>query len=123
MPIFRESRRSRKWVQGQLAFYKKALGGDYEIVARDGDKVKYATFTAAGISFQASDGESTRRVDPKEGNVSLALNVPDATRAEEVFNALAEGGEVLTPFGDQQWGGKLGALDDRFGTQWFVTAP
>ncbi|HTA54189.1 MAG TPA: hypothetical protein VK755_05555 [Candidatus Acidoferrales bacterium] len=32
-------------------------------------------------------------------------------------------GTVLTPFGDAEWGGKFGALHDRFGTEWFVTAP
>jgi uncharacterized glyoxalase superfamily protein PhnB len=106
-----------------LEFYKKALGGDYEIVMRDGDRVQYAKFTAPGISLQAADGSATRAVDPNEGNMSLALNVLDAARAAEVFGALADGGNVATPFGDAQWGGKFGALHDRFGTEWFVTTP
>jgi uncharacterized protein len=107
-----------------LEFYKKALGGDYEIVMRDDDRIHYAKFAAPGISLQAADGSATRAVDPNEGNVSLALNVPDATRAVEIFSALAEGGAVTTPFDDAPWGdGKFGALHDRFGTEWFVTAP
>lgn len=104
-----------------LEFYKKALGGDYEIVMRDGDRIQYAKFTAPGISLQAADGSATRPVDPNEGNVSLALNVPDAARAAEIFSALAEGGAVATPFDEASWGGKFGALHDRFGTEWFVT--
>ncbi len=106
-----------------LEFYKNALGGSYEIVRRDGGKIQYATFTGSGISFKASDGMSTRRIDPNEGNVTLALTVPDATRAAEVFAALSDGGEVATPFGDAQWGGKFGALHDRFGNEWYVAAP
>ncbi|HXO18118.1 MAG TPA: VOC family protein [Candidatus Dormibacteraeota bacterium] len=106
-----------------LEFYKKALGGSYEIAVREGDKVKYATFTGPGISFNASDGMSTRTVDADEGNVSLALHANDGTRAAEIFAALSEGGKVLTAFGDAEWGGKFGALQDRFGTEWFVTAP
>jgi len=105
-----------------LEFYKKALAGSYEIAYKQGDRVQYATFTAPGISFKASDGMQTRKVDPNEGNVSLALHHPDASRAVEVFTVLSEGGEVLTPFGDAQWGGKFGALHDRFGTEWYVTA-
>ena len=105
-----------------LEFYKNALGGNYEIVARDGDKVQYATFNALGISFKASDGMTTRAVDPDEGNVTLALTVHDAARAAEIFGALSESGTVMTPFGDAQWGGKFGALHDRFGTEWFVAA-
>ncbi|MFY9886018.1 MAG: VOC family protein [Candidatus Cybelea sp.] len=106
-----------------LEFYKNALGGSYEIAQREGDSIKYATFTAPGISFKASDGMTRRAVDADEGNVSLALNVPDPTRASEIFGELTDGGKVLTPFGDPEWGGKFGALQDRFGTEWFVTAP
>jgi uncharacterized protein len=106
-----------------LEFYKNALGGSYEIGMRDGDTIQYATFTAPGISLKVSDGMSRRNVDPDEGNVSLALNHPDAKRASEIFTALSDGGKAVTPFGDAQWGGKFGALHDRFGTEWFVTAP
>jgi predicted enzyme related to lactoylglutathione lyase len=109
--------------EAALEFYKHALGGAYEIIQRQGDAVQYATFTANGISFKASDGLSTRNVDPDEGNVSLALNHPDAGRAQEIFIALSEGGKVLTPLGEAQWGGRFGALNDRFGTEWYVTAP
>ncbi|MGA7356911.1 MAG: VOC family protein [Candidatus Cybelea sp.] len=106
-----------------LEFYKNALGGSYEIAVRDGDTVHYATFTGPGISFKAADGRATGAVNPNDGNISLALNVFDAARAVEICNALADGGTVLTPFGDAEWGGKFGALHDRFGTEWFVTAP
>ncbi len=106
-----------------LEFYKKVLGGTYEVAMRDGDKIEFATFTGPGISFKAADGMSKRTIDPDEGNVSLALNVPDPTRAEEVFGALADGGKIVHAFGDADWGGKFGALHDRFGNEWFVTAP
>jgi uncharacterized glyoxalase superfamily protein PhnB len=106
-----------------LTFYKDVLGGSYEIAHRQGDKVQYATFMACGVSFKASDGMSTRTIDANEGNITLALNHPDASRAQEIFNGLSSGGEILTPFGDAEWGGKFGALHDRFGTEWFVTAP
>ncbi len=90
---------------------------------RDGDTVYYATFTGPGISFKAADGRATGATNPNDGNISLALNAFDAARAAEICNALADGGTVLTPLGDAQWGGKFGALYDRFGTEWFVTAP
>ena len=105
-----------------LEFYKNALGGSYEIRVREGDRVQYATFNAFGISFKASDGMATRAVNADEGNVTLALHVYDAARAAGVFGALSEGGKVMTPFGDAQWGGKFGALHDRFGTEWYVTS-
>ncbi len=105
-----------------LEFYKKALGGDYEIHMRDGDRVQYAKLTAPGITLEAADGTDTRTVDANEGNIALSLNVPDATRALEIFNALAAGGEARVPFADAEWGGKFGAAHDRFGTEWYVTS-
>jgi hypothetical protein len=106
-----------------LEFYKNALDGDYEIRMRDGDRVGYATFTSAGVSFKASDGPANRTIDPDEGNISLALNVLDVARAKEIFTALADGGKTVTPFGDADWGGTFGCLVDRFGNEWFVTGP
>jgi uncharacterized protein len=118
-----------------LEFYKEALGGAYEVVMRtsqNGDhrvdpsfvgKISYATFTAPGISFAASDGRAPRRIDPDEGNISLSLTVPTAAKGEQVFRALSVGGNVMTPFADAPWhGGKFGALHDRFGNEWYIVS-
>jgi PhnB protein len=61
-----------------------------------------------------------KTVDTDEGNISLALTILDHAKAAEVFDALAQGGKVTTPFGDAEWGGKFGAVHDRFGTEWYV---
>lgn len=106
-----------------LEFYKNAIGGSYEINMKDGDTVHYAKFTGPGISFEAADGSSKGPVKPDEGNISLSLNVPDAERAAKIVKSLAEGGTIRHEFGDVEWGGKFGVVHDRFGTEWFVTAP
>jgi len=106
-----------------LEFYKKALGGTYEILIRDDNSIRYATFAAPGIAFKAADGTGRIPIDPDAGNITLALTAPTADRGEEVFGALAAGGEVVTPFGDAEWGGKFGHLHDRFGNDWYVAAP
>jgi uncharacterized protein len=109
-----------------LEFYKKALGGTYDIGVQDDKGIHYAKFSAPGIAFEAADGRPStgqQGVDPDAGNVSLSLRHLDATRAAELFDALADGGKVVHPFGDVEWGGKFGALHDRFGNEWFVTSP
>ena len=106
-----------------LEFYKKALDGDYEIRVREGDTVHYATFTGSGISFKAADGRTTRTIDRDDGNISLALTILDQRRPPKSSTALAEGGKIVTPFGDADWGGKFGAVHDRFGNEWYVTGP
>lgn len=117
-----------------LEFYKRVFGGSYELqrnseapseehVASDfRNKVMHASFTAPGISFFASDGREAKTVDPEEGNVSLAIDVEGADAGQQLFDALCEGGTAAVPFGDAFWGGKFGMVNDRFGTQWMITA-
>jgi len=118
-----------------LEFYKKALGGTFELMRNADspmadhaspdfkDKVMHASFTAPGVSFFASDGREAKKIDPDEGNISLALNATDAAQGERVFNALAEGGNVTMPIADAFWGGRFGSLQDRFGIEWMITLP
>jgi PhnB protein len=46
----------------------------------------------------------------------------DRPRAAAVFDALADGGKVFTPFGDTEWGRRFGAVQDRFGNEWYVSS-
>lgn len=118
-----------------LEFYKQLFGGTYEVsrnseapmvdeVSSDfRNKVMHAHFTAPGVTFMASDGREAKKIDPEEGNVSLALTARDRSEGQRVFDALAAGGSVLAPFDDAFWGGKFGMINDRFGTQWLITSP
>jgi PhnB protein len=119
-----------------LEFYKKALGGTYEM-QRVGDssmaaqmpadaakRVMHASFEAPGVTFMASDGRDTKAVDPEAGNISLSLSATDPGEGVRVFKALSEGGNVTMPLDDAPWGdGKFGVLHDRFGVEWMVTTP
>jgi PhnB protein len=117
-----------------LEFYKRTFGGSYELmrnadapmaeqVASDfRNKVMHASFTAPGVSFFASDGREAKPIDAEEGNVSLALDVDGEDAGRQVFDALCQGGTAVMPFDDAFWGGKFGVVNDRFGTQWMITA-
>lgn len=52
--------------------------------------------------------------------IALTLNFDSVARAEQVFNALAEGGTVQMPLQPQFWARTWGMLTDRFGTPWMV---
>lgn len=117
-----------------LEFYKRALGGDYEVTRFEGspmadqvppdfrNKIMHSTFNGNGFSFMAADGQPGKTLKADEGNVSLSLAASDTAEAERIFNALAEGGNVMMPFGDAFWGGKFGVLTDKFSTEWMITA-
>jgi PhnB protein len=123
-----------------LQFYKGVLGGTYEVTRNDqlpGDagknmpaeqknKIMHASFNAPGLSFLCSDGNPEHpagSIDPDAGNISLCLSTTDKAEGDRIFAALSQGGTVRMPLGDAFWGGRFGIVHDRFGIEWFVTAP
>ena len=118
-----------------LEFYKGVFGGSYEMmrvadspmasqVPPDAqNSVMHASFTADGIAFMAADGREVKVVDPDAGNISVALSFDDGARGENIFNALANGGNVGMPIDTAFWGGRFGSVTDKFGTEWLMTLP
>jgi PhnB protein len=116
-----------------LEFYKKALGGEYEISRFEGspmaehvppgfeNKVMHAHFKGDGFEFMASDGRPDKKIDPEEGNIALSLSLNDGAQGDRVFAALSEGGNVGMPLSQAFWGGRFGMVTDRFGTEWMIT--
>ena len=118
-----------------LEFYKSVFGGTYEMMRvsdtpvasqmppESAKSVMHASFTAGEIAFMASDGREVKAVDPDAGNVSLALSFDDGARGEQIFNALANGGNVGMAIDTAFWGGRFGMVTDKFGTEWMMTLP
>jgi PhnB protein len=52
--------------------------------------------------------------------INVALHYKDASQGERIFNALAEGGNVVMPFQKTFWAAGFGMCVDRFGTPWMV---
>jgi PhnB protein len=63
--------------------------------------------------------DSTGDDGPKVG-IAVAVAGPNPERAKEIFEALAEGGEVTMPFAATFWSKGFGACTDRFGVPWMV---
>jgi PhnB protein len=118
-----------------LEFYKGVFGGTYEMMRvsespvashmppESANNVMHASFTADEIAFMASDGREAKTIDPDTGNISLALSFDDGARGEQIFNVLANGGNVGMPIDAAFWGGRFGIVTDKFGTEWIMTLP
>ena len=111
-----------------LNFYATALNGEIVSLQRFGDQdpnadeaikdlVMHAVFTAGDITFMASDTHEENAVTVGT-NVSLSLDFKDAAEQAELFNALAEDGNVTMPLQDTSWGATFGMLIDKFDTVW-----
>ena len=51
---------------------------------------------------------------------TLALNYDTVDEATTIFNALAEGGNIVMPLQPAFWAKTWGMVNDRFGTPWIV---
>jgi PhnB protein len=117
-----------------LAFYRKALGAEVEMLMRYSDspdptppgmlqpgfenKVMHASFRVHGVPLMASDGcDDQSNFD----GLRLALALPTETDARRAFDALADGGSVQLPLTKTFWSPCFGMLTDRFGLGWMVT--
>ena len=119
-----------------IEFYKKALGAEVQSMMRfkdmpgpeaagqnppgTADKVMHAMLRIGETTLLASDGQCTGK--PTFGGISMALQVKDATEAEKMFAALADGGQVQMPLCATFWSPRFGMVADRFGVWWIVNA-
>jgi len=80
------------------------------------DGIIHARFTLGDTLVMASDGP---KVEPMR-SAYLCLSVDSNEEAERIYKALAEGGEVFMPMGEQFFAHRFGQLRDKFGVNWMV---
>jgi PhnB protein len=66
----------------------------------------------------ASDGMASGT--PNFQGVSLSLTVDDVAKADQFFNALAEGGQVQLPLTQTFFAKRFGMVADKFGVAWMI---
>ena len=117
-----------------LEYYRKALGAELMMLMRNREspeppppgmlppgsenKVMHASLRIGDSVVMASDGHC--RGQPSFQGFSLSLTVPDAARADQLFAALADGGQVQMPLAKTFFSPRFGMVADRFGVSWMV---
>ena len=116
-----------------LKFYEKALGAKIEFsmpfegspaadtVPPDwANKILHATILVGDTKVMASDAPPGHYHQPQ--GISVSLSLDDPAKGEEIFNALAENGQVQMPYQPTFWAAGFGMCTDRFGIPWMVNA-
>ncbi len=117
-----------------LEFYRTGLGAEVGMVMRFKDspeppppgmvppgsenKVMHAVLRIGDTTLMASDGRCQGQ--PSFQGFSLSITVPDETRADKLFAALAAGGQVQMPLTKTFWSSRFGMVTDRFGVGWMI---
>jgi PhnB protein len=114
-----------------IEFYRRALGAEVTSLSRfkdspdsamcagaSPDKVMHASFRIGDAMVLASDGRCEGQ--PSFQGFSLSLNVSDLAKAEKLFAALSEGGQVQMPLTKTFFSPGFGMVADRFGVSWMI---
>ena len=121
-----------------LAFYKKTLGIEVEMLMRFKDApgdpnapadpncqppanmnaVMHSCFKLGDQRVMASDGHVGGK--PEFKGFALSLAVKSEGEADRLFAALSEGGQVTQPLIKTFFSPKFGMLADKFGVNWMV---
>ncbi|MDE3105861.1 MAG: VOC family protein [Acidobacteriota bacterium] len=81
-----------------------------------GDKVLHARFQIADAELLASD---VPQAEPLR-SAYLTLSVSSNEEAERIYNALADGGQILMALEETFFAHRYGQVRDRFGMNWMV---
>ena len=111
-----------------LNFYKEALGAEVLMVSRMGDsqmevseilkdKIMHARLRIGENELYMSDTFDPSSIN-KGNNVSLSIQIDDATQLEKSFIRLSSGGNVTMPLQKTFWATSFGMFVDKFGIQW-----
>ena len=118
-----------------LAFYKKTLGVEVEMLMRFKDnpeagkhpeacppgseeKIMHSCFKLGDQRVMASDGYAKGK--PEFKGFCLSLSVKTEGEADRLFAALGDGGKVEMPLGKTFFSPKFGMVQDKFGVGWMV---
>jgi PhnB protein len=120
-----------------VEFYRDALGAEVTMLMRykdspeaappgklpagSEDKVMHASLRIGDTTVMASDGLC--QGPPRFQGFSLSITAADETRADKMFAALADRGQVQMPMAKTFWSPRFGMVTDRFGVGWMISVP
>jgi PhnB protein len=114
-----------------MRFYERTLGGKIEMSMTyaespqpeqcppdSKDRIMHTSMLIGDRRLMASDTPQPQSA--AMNGFALSLSYPTLAEAKKVFDALAEGGKTLMPFGKTFWAEGFGMVTDKFGTPWMV---
>jgi PhnB protein len=117
-----------------FTYYRSVFGGEFEDLSpfsdmppdvpsspEDADKLMHVSLPLGeGQVLMGSDRPSTMGAGTFGNNVAISIAPETSAEGRRVFEALADGGEVIMPYEQQFWGADYGMCTDRFGIHWMV---
>lgn len=115
-----------------FAFYEKVFSGKIVAMLSHGetpagahvpadwqDRIINAHLIVEDQELMGADSPPSQD-DAKQGGFSVSIQIDDENRAKRIFDAFADGGNVIMPFEPTFWAKKFGMVTDKFGTPWMI---
>lgn len=82
------------------------------------DKVMHTSLSVGDFELMGSDSSPDHYQKPK--GLSVVITTDDVVKAEHIFQALAENGQIQMPMQETFWAARFGTLIDQFDIPWMV---
>ncbi|MCG8394393.1 MAG: VOC family protein [Pseudomonadales bacterium] len=82
------------------------------------DNICHVCLQGDGLVLMGSDCPPEVYEKPQGTIINVQADTPE--RAEEIFAALSEGGDIRMPMEETFWAKRFGMCSDRFGVPWMV---
>jgi PhnB protein len=119
-----------------MRFYERVTGGKIAAMMKygdspvpqdpqhcgpgDKDRIMHAMLVIDGRNLMASDTPAGQGKPMQGFSLSLYYDTPE--EGKKKFDMLADGGQVVMPFGPTFWAKGFGMVTDKFGTPWMVNS-
>jgi len=115
-----------------MEFYKSVFGGELtmstlgespkEVLEQMKiDESRYGEIMHASLKGPVNlMGSDSQMASDHSAKVELSLGGTGEAQMRQIFDKLAEGGQVRMPLSKQFWGDTFGMLTDKFGVDWMV---
>ncbi|WP_299049929.1 VOC family protein [uncultured Nocardioides sp.] len=114
-----------------LTFYAAAVGGEAHVVTNaqadrverpeEAEDVVFGQVVAPnGFTVMAYDAPASKPLERGVRDVFVSLRGETVEEVTAIWEALADGAEVVEAFGPSQWSPAYGMLVDRFGITWVL---
>jgi PhnB protein len=84
------------------------------------EAIAHGELVGGPIQLYAADATEAEPVFRSEGLMLALFGTADPTTLARWFEALAEGGTVVDPLQEREWGASDGQVIDRYGLHWLV---
>ena len=118
-------------------FYKSVFGGEFTYLGRFGEmpgseestvseedknKVMHVSLPIGKSILMGSDTGGDWAPSFVQGNnFSVSVTADSKEEADNLFNKLAQGGQITMPLDNTFWGDYFGMLTDKFGVNWMMS--